>query len=114
VHLTIGTADSYYLDGWARRLEAAFRNVGGHADFTFVPNATHGVDSLHTRDGDRGALYKDLTNAMYAVARPQQTRISKTEPAVQVSDEKPQKGARSDLSVVAAGNTNPAVPTPVP
>jgi hypothetical protein len=89
VHLTIGTADSYYLDGSARRLEAAFRKVSGHADFTFVPNATQGVDSLYTRDGDRGALYKDMTNAMYAVARPQQTRTLQTEPAVQVSDEKP-------------------------
>ncbi len=70
VHLTVGTADSYYLDGSAHRLEAAFRKVGGRADFTFVPNATHDVNSLYTRDGDRAALYKDITNAMYALARP--------------------------------------------
>ena len=70
IHLTIGTADSYYLDGSARRLEAAFRKVGARADFTFVPNATHGVANLYARNGDRVALYKDIANAMYAVARP--------------------------------------------
>ncbi len=70
LHLTIGAADSYYLDGSAHRLEAAFRKVGGRADFTFVLNATHSVNSLYTRNGDRAALYKDMTNAMYAVAHP--------------------------------------------
>jgi hypothetical protein len=72
VHLTVGTADSYYLDGSARRLEAAFRKVGGRAIFSFVPNATHGVNSLYARDGDRAALYKDITKAMYSVARPRE------------------------------------------
>jgi pimeloyl-ACP methyl ester carboxylesterase len=71
VHLTVGSADSYYLDGSARRLEAVFRNVGGRADFSFVPNATHGVADVYARGGDRRALWKDIANAMYAVARPQ-------------------------------------------
>ncbi|WP_404712244.1 alpha/beta hydrolase [Sphingomonas sp. MMS24-J13] len=71
VHLTVGTADSYYLDGAAHRLEAAFRKVGGRADFNFVSGATHGVADLYARGGDRLALWKDITNAMYAVARPQ-------------------------------------------
>lgn len=70
VHLTVGTADSYYLDGSARRLEAAFRRVGARADFTFVSNATHGVNDLYARNGDRTALWKEMTNAMYALARP--------------------------------------------
>lgn len=70
VHLTVGTADSYYLDGSARRLETAFRKVGARADFTFVPNATHSLRDLYTRNGDRAALYKDMTSAMYALARP--------------------------------------------
>jgi hypothetical protein len=77
VHLTVGTADSYYLDGSAHRLQAAFRKVGGRADFTFVPNATHGVTSLYTRDGDRLALWKDMATAMYAVARPRQAAASR-------------------------------------
>ncbi len=75
VHLTVGTADSFYLDGAAHRLEKAFRKVGGRADFTFVPNATHAMSSLYTRDGDRAALYKDMTKAMYTVARPAQSAL---------------------------------------
>ncbi len=71
VHLTVGAADSYYLDGSAHKLEAAFREVGGRADFTYVPGATHSMAELYTRAGDRNALYKDIANAMYAVARPQ-------------------------------------------
>ncbi|WP_443024274.1 alpha/beta hydrolase [Sphingomonas sp. PR090111-T3T-6A] len=77
VHLTVGTADSYYLDGAAHELEAVFRKVGGRADFTFVPNATHGVADLYSRGGDRRALWKDITNAMYAVARPQKAKTHK-------------------------------------
>jgi pimeloyl-ACP methyl ester carboxylesterase len=74
VHLTVGTADSYYLDGSAHRLEAAFRKVGGRADFTYVPNATHSMTEVYTRNGDRTALWKQMTQAMYAIARPQKTR----------------------------------------
>jgi hypothetical protein len=70
LHLTVGTVDSYYLDGSARQLEAVFRKVGGRADFTFVPDATHSMAELYAREGDRNALYKDIAKAMYAVARP--------------------------------------------
>jgi len=70
LHVTVGTADSYFLDGSVHRLEAAFRKVGGRAEFTYVPNATHSMAQLYARSGDRNALYKDIANAMYAVARP--------------------------------------------
>jgi enterochelin esterase-like enzyme len=70
LHLTVGAADSYYLDGSAHRLEAAFRSVGGRADFTYVPDATHSMAQVYARDGDRTALWKAMTNAMYAIARP--------------------------------------------
>jgi hypothetical protein len=70
VHVTIGTADSFYLDGSARRLEGAFRKMGGRAEFTYVPNATHAVAEVYARGEDRNALWRDIANAMYAVARP--------------------------------------------
>lgn len=70
VHLRVGTADSYYLDGAVHRLEAAFRKVGGQADFTYVPGATHSIAEIYARDGDRNAYWRDMTNAMYAIARP--------------------------------------------
>jgi enterochelin esterase-like enzyme len=70
VHVVVGTADSYYLDGPVRRLDAAFRKVGGSADFRYVPGATHSMSMLYAKDGDRNALWKEMSRAMYAVARP--------------------------------------------
>jgi hypothetical protein len=70
LHVTVGDADSYYLDGSVRRLEAAFRKVGGHADFTYVPGATHSMNEVYTRAGDRNAGWKEMTRAMLAIARP--------------------------------------------
>jgi enterochelin esterase-like enzyme/uncharacterized protein (DUF2141 family) len=70
VHVVVGTADSYYLDGSVRRLDAAFRKVGGRADFRYVPGATHSMSMLYAKDGDRNALWKEMSRAMYAVARP--------------------------------------------
>jgi enterochelin esterase-like enzyme len=72
VHVVVGTADSYYLDGPVRRLDAAFRKVGGRADIRYVPGATHSMSMLYAKDGDRNALWKELSRAIYAVARPGQ------------------------------------------
>lgn len=69
VHVTVGAVDSYYLDGAVRRLEAAFRKVGGRADFTYVPDASHSQTEVYARGEDRNALWKDMTSAMYAMAR---------------------------------------------
>ena len=63
VHLVVGTADTFYLDGAAHRLDAAMKAVGAHANFTFLPNKTHG--DLYERDGDKRALTKDIAWAMY-------------------------------------------------
>lgn len=70
IPVTVGTADSYYLDGSIRQLEAAFRKVGGHADFTYVPGDTHSINEVYTRAGDRNAGWKEMTRAMLAIARP--------------------------------------------
>jgi pimeloyl-ACP methyl ester carboxylesterase len=77
LHLTVGTADSYYLDGSAHQLEAAFRKVGGRADFTYVPNATHSMSEVYARNGDPAALWKEMTDAMLVIARPQNAREGK-------------------------------------
>lgn len=73
VHVVVGTADSYYLDGPVRRLDAAFRNVGGRADFRYVPGATHSMSMLYAKNDDRNALWREMSRAIYAVARPGQT-----------------------------------------
>jgi hypothetical protein len=70
VHVAVGTADSFHLDGAVRGLDAAFRKVGGRAEFIYVPGATHSMAQVYARDGDRNAFYKDMAKAMYAIARP--------------------------------------------
>lgn len=70
VHVVVGTADSYYLDGAVHDLEAAFRKVGGRAEFIYVSGASHSINEVYARDGDRNAYYREMAQAMYAVARP--------------------------------------------
>lgn len=78
VHLTVGTADTFYLDGAAKLLQQAFADVGAHEDVTFLPNKTH--FDLMERDGDRYALMKDIAWAMYAHARPGTRRPASSSP----------------------------------
>jgi hypothetical protein len=68
IHMTVGTADTFFLDGAAHKLEAVMRGLGAKTDFTYVPGKTH-MD-LYERGGDKQALTKDIAKAMYAVARP--------------------------------------------
>ncbi|MCW3846075.1 alpha/beta hydrolase-fold protein [Sphingomonas sp. LB-2] len=68
IHLTVGTADTFYLDGPAHRLQAVLDRLGAKSQFRFLPGKTH-FDLLE-RGGDREALMKDFAWEMYAVARP--------------------------------------------
>ncbi|WP_256731215.1 alpha/beta hydrolase-fold protein [Sphingomonas sp. dw_22] len=68
IHLIVGTADTFYLDGAARRLKAVFDGLGAHQEFTFLPDRTH-FDLLAQGD-DRQGLMNDIAWAMYAKARP--------------------------------------------
>ncbi len=68
IHLSVGTADTFYLDGPAHRLKAVLDRLGFKSSFRFLPGKTH--FDLMERDGDRQALMKDIAWEMYAVARP--------------------------------------------
>ena len=68
IHLYVGTADTFYLDGAAHLLQATFQSLGAHEDFTFVPDKTH--FDLFTVGDDRRALLKTIAWDMYAHARP--------------------------------------------
>jgi hypothetical protein len=72
VHLTVGTADTFYLDGPAHRLEAVMRDIGAKTDFRYLSGKTH--FDLYARGDDREALLKDIAWEMYAVARPEAKR----------------------------------------
>ena len=68
IHIIVGTADTFYLDGAAHRLDAVLRRLGARASITFLPDRTH--FDLFQQGGERFGLMRDITWAMYAVARP--------------------------------------------
>ncbi|SNT20528.1 Putative esterase [Granulicella rosea] len=68
IHLTVGTADTFYLDGAAHRLDARLSALGADAHFVYLPGRSH--FDLYTVDKDRYGLYRQIGAEMYAVARP--------------------------------------------
>ena len=68
VHVLVGTADTFYLDGSARRLQAVMQGLGARASFRYLPDRTH-MDLYRIGD-DRQGLTKTIAWEMYAVARP--------------------------------------------
>jgi enterochelin esterase-like enzyme len=68
IHLVVGTADTFYLDGAAHRFEAVLTRLGGEPHFTYLPGRTH--FDLYVVAQDRGALFDRISAEMYAVARP--------------------------------------------
>ncbi|ESQ83233.1 hypothetical protein AEAC466_13355 [Asticcacaulis sp. AC466] len=72
IHLYVGTADTFYLDGAAHKLKAVFDGLGAHEDFTFVPDKTH--FDLYANGNDRTALLKTIAWQMYLTARPDAKR----------------------------------------
>jgi Putative esterase len=68
IHLVVGTADTFYLDGAAHRLKAVLDGLGARSDIRFLPERTH-MD-LYVQGKDRQGLLKQMAWEMYAVARP--------------------------------------------
>ncbi|SNS71143.1 alpha/beta hydrolase [Sphingopyxis indica] len=69
IHLIVGTADTFYLDGAARRLKAVLDELGAQSSFRFVPERTH--FDLYAEGDDRMALLKTIAKEIYSVARPE-------------------------------------------
>lgn len=68
IHLTVGAADTFYLDQSAHRLEAAMRSVGARTDFRYLEGRGH--FDVYPIGKDPWGLYKTMAWEMYAVARP--------------------------------------------
>ncbi|SKB52651.1 hypothetical protein [Sphingopyxis flava] len=68
IHLIVGGADTFYLDGPARRLKAVLGRLGANSSFRFVPGRTH--FDLYAEGRDRMALLKTIAKEIYAAARP--------------------------------------------
>ncbi|HWU78378.1 MAG TPA: alpha/beta hydrolase-fold protein [Rhodanobacter sp.] len=71
IHLYVGTADTFYLDGAAHKLKAVLDGLGAKSDIRFLPDRTH--FDLGLIGKDRHGLLKQISWAMYAVARPHST-----------------------------------------
>jgi enterochelin esterase-like enzyme len=68
IHLFVGTADTFYLDGAAHLFEARLQRLGADPHFTYLPNKTH--FDLYNVGPRRNALFDQIGAEMYAVARP--------------------------------------------
>ncbi|MEH3160098.1 MAG: alpha/beta hydrolase-fold protein [Sphingomonas taxi] len=68
IHVIVGTADTFYLDAPAHRLQAVLDGLGARSSFTYLPDKTH--FDLFKRGHDRMALMRDIAWDMYATARP--------------------------------------------
>ncbi|MBE7218107.1 MAG: enterochelin esterase [Caulobacteraceae bacterium] len=68
VHVIVGTADTFYLDGSARLLKGVMDGLGARASFRFLPDRTH--FDLYRIGDDKHGLEKTIAWEMYAVARP--------------------------------------------
>ena len=71
IHLIVGTADTFYLDGAAYKLKAVLDSLKAKSDFRFLPDRTH--FDLYKIGDDRNGLMKTISWEMYAQARPKST-----------------------------------------
>ena len=63
IHVIVGTADTFYLDGAAHRLKAVLDSLHANAEVTFVENRTH-FDLYRIGDDPRGR-FDQIAQAMY-------------------------------------------------
>ncbi|HJQ15492.1 MAG TPA: alpha/beta hydrolase-fold protein [Allosphingosinicella sp.] len=68
IHIFVGTADTFRLEGSAHRLQAVLDGLGARSTFEFIPNRNH--FDLFEEDGDPEGLMRRITWDMYAIARP--------------------------------------------
>lgn len=68
IHVIVGDADTFYLDGAAHQLKAVLDGLGATTQVRFIPGRTH--FDLYTEGDDRSGLLKKIAWEMYAVARP--------------------------------------------
>lgn len=71
IHLYVGTADTFYLDGAAHKLDAVLGGLGAEAQFHYLPDRTH--FDLYGVGDDRMGLFDQIGEQMWEVARPGQS-----------------------------------------
>lgn len=68
IHVTVGGADSFYLEGPALRLKKTLDSMGARSEVRVLPGKTH--FDLYAEGDDEMALMKQIFWQMYATARP--------------------------------------------
>jgi hypothetical protein len=68
IHVYVGTADTFYLNGAASRFDAVLAGLGADAHFTFRKDRSH--FDLYADNGDRYALIDTIAAQMYLTAYP--------------------------------------------
>jgi len=68
IHLFVGRADTFDLDGAAHKFEAVLDRLGAKPLFSYLPSKTH--FDLYAVGEDKLALFDRISAEMYAVARP--------------------------------------------
>lgn len=69
LHITVGDADTFYLDGSSRRLQTVLASLGAKPAVTFLPGRTH--FDVYLEGDDRRGLLNRIAWEMYAIARPE-------------------------------------------
>lgn len=80
IHVYVGTADTFYLDGAAHKLDAVLNELGADAHFTFRAGRSH--FDLYADSNDRFALFDTIAAQMYLTVYPQAAPKWKTAAAV--------------------------------
>lgn len=73
IHVFVGTADTFYLDGAAHKFDAVLSSLNAGASFTYIPDRTHfDLYTMKDQSGkdDRMGLMDQIAREMYSVARP--------------------------------------------
>ncbi len=68
IHVFVGTADTFYLDGAAHKFDAVLQGLHADAHFMFIPDRTH--FDLYNVGNDRMGLMDEIAQQMWDVARP--------------------------------------------
>jgi S-formylglutathione hydrolase FrmB len=68
IHVMVGDADTFYLDGPAHRLETTLNSLHAGAKFTFLPGRGH--FDVFAKGNDDFGRFKDIIWQIYQVAKP--------------------------------------------
>ncbi len=71
LHVIVGTADTFYLDGAVHRLQGVLDGLQARSDFRYLPGKTH--FDLYKQGDEKSALFTQISWEMYATARPKTT-----------------------------------------